>query len=76
MIAAEGARNHGLLNVPTEDFFDTVHVIPQSKEEQIKIAEFLLLLDDRIAKQEQFVNNLKIQLEGFNQLSLYSYSSC
>ena len=24
MISAEGARNHGLLNVPTEEFFDTM----------------------------------------------------
>ncbi len=64
MIAAEGARNHGLLNVPTEDFFDTIHVLPQSEEEQIKIAKFLLLLDDRIAKQEQLVNNLKLYKRG------------
>ena len=64
MIAAEGARNHGLLNVPTEDFFDTVHVLPQSKSEQKKIAEFLLLLEDRIIKQEQFVNNLKLYKRG------------
>ena len=64
MIAAEGARNHGLLNVPTEDFFDTVHVLPQSADEQIKIAEFLLLLDDKIAKQEQLVNNLKLYKRG------------
>ena len=25
MISAEGARNHGLLNVPTDEFFDTKH---------------------------------------------------
>ena len=67
MIAAEGARNHGLLNVPTEDFFDTVHVLPQSADEQIKIAEFLLLLDDKIAKQEQLVNNLKLYKRGVLQ---------
>ena len=27
MISAEGARNHGLLNVPTDEFFDTYHYI-------------------------------------------------
>ena len=55
LIAAEGARNHGLLNVPTEDFFSTKHFIPQSEKEQKKIAEFLVLLDKRIQKQEQLV---------------------
>ena len=59
MIAAEGARNHGLLNVPTEDFFDTAHILPQ-----IKIADFLLLLEDRIAKQELLVSNLKLYKRG------------
>ena len=67
MIAAEGARNHGLLNVPTEDFFDTVHVLPQSKSEQKKIAEFLLLLEDKIIKQEQLVNNLKLYKRGVSE---------
>ena len=64
MIAAEGARNHGLLNVPTEDFFDTVHILPQSEKEQKMIAEFLLLLEERITKQEQLVNNLKLYKRG------------
>ena len=64
MIAAEGARNHGLLNVPTEDFFDTTHILPQSETEQKKIAQFLLLLDERIAKQEQLVDSLKLYKRG------------
>lgn len=34
MIAAEGARNHGLLNVPTEDFFATRHTFPTNLKEQ------------------------------------------
>ncbi len=64
MIAAEGARNHGLLNVPTEDFFDTTHILPQSETEQKKIAKFLLLLDERITKQEQLVDSLKLYKRG------------
>ena len=72
LIAAEGARNHGLLNVPTEDFFSTKHFIPQSEKEQKKIAEFLVLLDKRIQKQEQLVESLKLYKRGvlsqiFNQ---------
>lgn len=64
LIAAEGARNHGLLNVPTEDFFSTKHFIPQSEKEQKKIAEFLVLLDKRIQKQEQLVESLKLYKRG------------
>ena len=64
MIAAEGARNHGLLNVSTEDFFDTVHTLPKSIEEQTKIADFLTLLEQRILKQEKLVNALKLYKRG------------
>ena len=34
-ICAEGARNHGLLNVPTDGFFNTVHTLPSDPEEQL-----------------------------------------
>lgn len=64
MIAAEGARNHGLLNVPTEDFFDTIHTLPKSIDEQTKIADFLTLLEQRILKQEKLVNALKLYKRG------------
>ena len=47
MISAEGARNHGLLNVPTEDFFQTIHYLPQDTREQRKIANFIITLDRR-----------------------------
>ena len=40
-ICAEGARNHGLLNVPTDGFFNTVHCLPSDTREQTAIAEFL-----------------------------------
>ena len=36
MISAEGARNHGLLNVPTEEFFATLHTLPTDEAEQEK----------------------------------------
>ena len=34
MIAAEGARNHGLLNIAPDDFFDTMVSLPESQAEQ------------------------------------------
>lgn len=64
MIAAEGARNHGLLNVPTDDFFDTKHTLPADIGEQQKIAQFMLLLEKRIAKQRQLVEALKSYKRG------------
>ena len=43
--AAEGARNHGLLNISTEDFFDSELNIPNSIEEQVKIGNFIKEFD-------------------------------
>ena len=59
MISAEGARNHGLLNVPTDDFFDAKHYIPQDLAEQRKIANFMIALERRIEAQQSLVDNLK-----------------
>ena len=64
MIAAEGARNHGLLNVPTDDFFNTQHILPANIKEQQKIAAFMLLIEKRIEKQRQLVELLKSYKRG------------
>ena len=64
MISAEGARNHGLLNVPTEDFFASLHAIPTDETEQAKIASFLDALTARIEKQRSLVENLKKYKRG------------
>ena len=75
MISAEGARNHGLLNVPTEEFFDTKHHLPTSLAEQRKIAAFLIALDKRIAAQQALVENLKKYKRGAVR-TLLSPESC
>ena len=64
MISAEGARNHGLLNVPTDEFFDTKHYIPQDIAEQRKIANFMIALERRIGAQQSLVDNLKKYKRG------------
>ena len=64
MISAEGARNHGLLNVPTEEFFDTKHYLPENTDEQRKIANFLIAIDKRIAAQQSLIDNLKKYKRG------------
>ena len=66
MISAEGARNHGLLNVPTEEFFDTKHYLPENTGEQRKIADFLIALDRRINAQQSLVDNLKKYKRGLS----------
>ena len=52
-ICAEGARNHGLLNVPTEGFFTTTHILPSDREEQEKIAQYLSYIQQRCDKAEE-----------------------
>lgn len=55
---------NGLLNVPTEEFFDTKHYLPESTGEQRKIADFLIALDRRIDAQQSLVDNLKKYKRG------------
>ena len=56
-IAAEGARNHGLLNIAVGDFFNTKHIIP-SLNEQKKLADFLSAIDRKIELMEKKYHTL------------------
>ena len=58
-IAVEGARNHGLLNIPVMDFFRIKIKIPKSKEEQTQIGNFFKQLDDTIALHQREVEKYK-----------------
>ncbi len=58
-IAAEGARNHGLLNIAVSDFFDTKFNIPNSLTEQQKIGSYFATLDKKITAQKAKVEQLK-----------------
>lgn len=51
--AAEGARNHGLLNISTEDFFNSELNIPNSIEEQVKIGNLIKQFDKFITLHQQ-----------------------
>ena len=65
--AAEGARNHGLLNISAEDFFDIDTTMPEDKVEQEKIGRLLKKLDTLITlhqrKYEKLVNIKKSMLD-------------
>ena len=65
--AAEGARNHGLLNISADDFFDIDTTMPEDKAEQEKIGRLLKKLDTLITlhqrKYEKLVNIKKSMLD-------------
>ena len=67
-IAAEGARNHGLLNIAPADFFETKLMIPQDIEEQKKIGKYFEELERLITlhqhKCEELQNIKKFMLKN------------
>lgn len=65
-IAQEGARNHGLLNVSTGDFFG-LNVILPTPPEMKKIAECLSSFDDVITAAENELDSLKAHKKGLMQ---------
>ena len=66
-IAAEGARNHGLLNVAPADFFETNLTMPKDYAEQQQIGSFFQQLDYLITlhqrKYDKLTNVKKSMLE-------------
>lgn len=66
-ICAEGARNHGLLNVSPDDFFATIHYFAPTKEEQEKVSQFLSLYDEKISIQKKKVEALEARRKGILQ---------
>lgn len=80
-IAVEGARNHGLLNISVQDFFQTYHYVPKEKKEQTKIATLLHLIDERISTQNKIIEDLKklkcaIIEKHYRQAKLHKYKIC
>ena len=61
-IAAEGARNHGLLNIAPADFFETTVSVPKDIEEQRKIGAYIMQLDNLITlHQRKYEKLLKVK---------------
>lgn len=65
-IAQEGARNHGLLNVAVNEFFDLPIIVP-TKEEQEKIAEILSTVDEQIENTEKLIQKNQELKKGLMQ---------
>lgn len=67
-IAAEGARNHGLLNISPNDFFNIKITISKDSQEQAFISKFLRVFDNLLAlyeKKKQLLTQLKQGIVNF-----------
>ena len=64
--AQEGARNHGLLNISVDDFFNSYLLMPP-RPEQEKIAEILSAQNKLIALKEKLVEEKKRQKKALMQ---------
>ena len=67
--AQEGARNHGLLNIAVDDFFNLKILLP-SPEEQTAIAEVLSAADREIELLQQDIEQEKQKKKALMQLLL------
>lgn len=65
--AAEGARNHGLLNISTEDFFNSELNIPNSIEEQVKIGNLIKQFNKFITLHQRKLDHLQLQKKALLQ---------
>lgn len=64
--AQEGARNHGLLNIAVDDFFNSYLLMPPIAEQK-KIAEILSTQDKLIALKEKLFEEKKRQKKALMQ---------
>lgn len=70
-IAAEGARNHGLLNISPDDFFNIKITISKDSQEQSFISKFLRIFDNLLALYERKVK-LLLQIKKYLLNNLFS----
>ncbi|XWN52003.1 restriction endonuclease subunit S [Anoxybacillus flavithermus] len=66
LIAKEGGRSHGLLNVGVDEFFDILLPLPPL-EEQYKIAAILSSVDEAIEKTEAIIEQTEKVKKGLMQ---------
>ncbi len=57
--AEEGARNHGLLNISVEDFFDINIIAPPTLSEQCRLSHFFTNLDEQIRLLGEKIEKMK-----------------
>ena len=65
-VAAEGARNHGLLNISADDFLETSLSLPQDIEEQKLIGSYFKNLDNLITlhqRKKEYLYIIKVNFQ-------------
>ncbi len=67
LIAQEGARNHGLLNVSVVDFFEQITVPLPHPDEQRKIADALSAMDSKITTVRSQISKMETFKKGLLQ---------
>ncbi|WP_303833831.1 restriction endonuclease subunit S [Ruminococcus flavefaciens] len=67
-VAAEGARNHGLLNISAEDFLNTSHMKPVDTTEQQRIGDLFKKLDHLITLHQRKLITIKKSQETYSWL--------
>ena len=70
MICAEGARNHGLLNITADDFLDIDVILSNNMNEQKKIADFICNLDKVITLHQRKLDEEQKRKKALMQLLL------
>lgn len=73
-IAQEGARNHGLLNISVDDFFNTTIMFPPY-EEQERIAEILSTQDKVIELKEKLIEQKRLEKSFIAEQVLFTEES-
>ena len=70
-IAAEGARNHGLLNITPADFFETELAVPQDIDEQKAVGKYFTELNTLITLHQcKYGRNKNLTLFDWEQRKL------
>ena len=73
-IAGEGARNHGLLNMSTIDFFSTKHYIP-SMGEQAYISGLINKINERIMTQNKIIEHYESLINSIIDTKIYNFNN-
>lgn len=63
--ATEGARNHGLLNISPQDFFEIIINQPKNKREQKKISKILKLISLLISLQQRKLKDIQLLKKAY-----------
>ena len=75
LMAKEGARNHGLLNISSSDFLAIPLIIPHDNKESKEIGVFISNLDNEIQEQQKLCLSLKRTKDSLCKSLLYTQGS-